>query len=99
MCSTLNYLYFATEAFVPNEVERYRNAILYAYIRNVEGVLGGTTKSGWEEKQAVGEVSSSIDARTIYEKGAPLDNCVGFIDCTKIQMVRPGGFRLLQRAA
>lgn len=37
-------------------------------------------------------------AAAIYEKGAPLDNCAGFIDCTKIQMSRPGGRGSLQRA-
>ena len=25
----------------------------------------------------------------IKERGAPLDNCVGFIDCTRIEMARP----------
>lgn len=26
-----------------------------------------------------------------YSNGAPLESCVGFVDCTKIQMSRPGG--------
>ena len=37
-------------------------------------------------------------AAAIHQKGAPLDNCVGFIDCTKVQMSRPGGAGTLQRA-
>lgn len=35
-------------------------------------------------------------AEIIQENGAALDNCVGFIDCTKIQMVRQGGPRLMK---
>ena len=30
-------------------------------------------------------------ASVIAARGAPLENCVGFIDCTKVQMCRPGG--------
>lgn len=41
---------------------------------------------------------SEMYAKAIQEKGAPLDNCVGFIDCTKIAMARPGGHGALQRA-
>ena len=37
-------------------------------------------------------------AEAISGKGAALKNCVGFIDCTKIQMNRPGGSGTLQRA-
>lgn len=37
-------------------------------------------------------------AELIQENGAALDNCVGFIDCTKIQMQRPGGPGLMQRS-
>ena len=33
----------------------------------------------------------------IKERGAPLENCVGFIDCTRIEMARPGGRAVLQR--
>ena len=29
---------------------------------------------------------AELYAKAIHENGAPLDNCVGFIDCTKIQM-------------
>lgn len=36
-------------------------------------------------------------AQAIKEKGAQLDNCVGFIDCTEIQMDRPGGSGSMQR--
>ena len=37
-------------------------------------------------------------AESIHKAGAPLDSCVGFIDCTKIQMSRPGGHSSLQRS-
>lgn len=37
-------------------------------------------------------------AKSIKEQVVPLDNCVGFIDCTKIQMSRPGGRCALQRS-
>ena len=37
-------------------------------------------------------------AAAIHAKGAPLLHCVGFIDCTKIQMTRPGGSAVLQRS-
>ena len=30
-------------------------------------------------------------AQAIGDSGAPLDRCVGFIDCTKIRMCRPSG--------
>ena len=33
----------------------------------------------------------AVYAEAIHTKGAPLDNCLGFIDCTKIQISRPGG--------
>lgn len=38
-------------------------------------------------------------AETFLEEGAPSENCVGFIDCTKIQMSRPGGLSDYQRSA
>lgn len=37
-------------------------------------------------------------ARAIHDGGAPLERCVGFIDCTKIRMCRPGGHNSYQRA-
>jgi len=37
-------------------------------------------------------------AVAVKEKGAPLDNCLGFIDCSKIEMSRPGGNGTLQRS-
>lgn len=42
---------------------------------------------------------AELYAKAISEKGAPLTNCVGFIDCTKIQMSRPGGRSSLQRSS
>ena len=33
---------------------------------------------------------------SIHKAGAPLNSCVGFIDCTKIKMSRPGGHCSLQ---
>eukprot|EP00171_Calliarthron_tuberculosum_P007558 IDg7558t1 len=41
---------------------------------------------------------AEIYSAAIKERGAPLDNCVGFIDCTKIQMSRPGGSGAIQRS-
>lgn len=40
---------------------------------------------------------AEVYARAIHERGAPLDNCIGFIDCTRIAMCRPGGRGHLQR--
>lgn len=37
-------------------------------------------------------------AKAIHDRGAPLDNCVGFIDCTRIEICRPGGRGILQRS-
>lgn len=37
-------------------------------------------------------------AKAIHDAGSPLPNCVGFIDCTKIRMCRPGGVNAYQRA-
>ena len=37
-------------------------------------------------------------AEAIKNASAPLDSCVGFIDCTKIMMTRPGGSNRDQRA-
>lgn len=34
---------------------------------------------------------AELYANSIKNPGAPLYICVGFIDCTKIQMIRPGG--------
>lgn len=39
-----------------------------------------------------------MHAKAIHEEGAPLNNCVGFIDCTRIAMCRPGGRSVLQRS-
>lgn len=38
-----------------------------------------------------------IYAESITAQGSPLDSCVGFIDCTKIQMHRPGALNANQR--
>lgn len=40
---------------------------------------------------------AAMYAMAIHNAGSPLDNCVGFIDCTKIQMCRPGGPEANQR--
>jgi nuclease HARBI1 len=37
-------------------------------------------------------------SKAIQNRVAPLDSCVGFIDCTKIAMARPGGRTSNQRA-
>lgn len=37
-------------------------------------------------------------ATAVKKKGAPLNECIGFIDCTKIQMCRPGGRGANQRS-
>lgn len=37
-------------------------------------------------------------AQVIKNKGAPLHECVDFIDCTKIGMCRPGGHGINQRS-
>ena len=34
---------------------------------------------------------AALYAECVKDKGAPLDKCVAFIDCTKIRMQRPGG--------
>ena len=34
---------------------------------------------------------AELYADSIKNAGAPLDSCVGFIDCTEIKMTRPGG--------
>lgn len=41
---------------------------------------------------------AQLYAESICCRGSPLDKCVGFIDCTKIQMQRPGGANTNQRA-
>jgi len=41
---------------------------------------------------------ASILAELVCNEGAPLDNCIGFIDCTKIQICRPGGPSVNQRS-
>ena len=37
-------------------------------------------------------------AKAVRDKGGALENCVGFMDGTKIKMCRPGGERANQRA-
>ena len=41
---------------------------------------------------------AELYAKAIRESGAPLDSCVGFIDCTKINISRPGGSGANQRS-
>eukprot|EP00171_Calliarthron_tuberculosum_P002822 IDg2822t1 len=41
---------------------------------------------------------ASIYANAIKNAGAPVQDCIGFIDCTKIRMQRPGGSNTNQRA-
>lgn len=41
---------------------------------------------------------AKIYAEAIKYKGAPLHQCIGFIDCTKIRMCRPGGHGTNQRS-
>lgn len=55
-------------------------------------VLLGTFRDDLVTHRAVGY------ALSIYEQGAPLPNCIGFLDCTKIFMNRPGGVAANQRA-
>lgn len=44
-------------------------------------------------KQRAGEYAKAIE-----EAGSPLEKCVGFIDCTRIRMCRPGGNNAVQRS-
>lgn len=37
-------------------------------------------------------------AQAISNEGAPLDSCFGFMDCTKLEMSRPGGDGAMQRS-
>ena len=41
---------------------------------------------------------AELYADCIKAAGAPLDSCVGFMDCTKIKMTRPGGHGSIQRS-
>lgn len=41
---------------------------------------------------------AELYAAAIEYMGAPLDRCVGFLDCTKIRMTRPGGANVNQRS-
>lgn len=41
---------------------------------------------------------AQLYADPMHQEGAPLGNCVGFIDSTKLQTSRPGGNGCLQRA-
>ena len=41
---------------------------------------------------------SEVHANAIRDSGSPHENCVGFIDCTKIRMARPNCNDLYQRA-
>ena len=49
-------------------------------------------------RQAFLASRAELYANSIKNAGAPLDSCVGFIDCTKIQMCRPGGHGSIQRS-
>ena len=40
---------------------------------------------------------AELYSAAIHDKGAPLENCIGFLDCTKIQNSRPGGAAINQR--
>lgn len=41
---------------------------------------------------------AEINATAVYEKGALLSNCIGFIDCTRISMSRNGGLECYKEA-
>ena len=43
-------------------------------------------------------IRAALYAQAVRDLDAPLDNCVGFMDCTKIQMCRPGGTGAFQRS-
>ena len=51
-----------------------------------------------EFKTALMRDRAQVYADSVSEKGAPLDKCVGFMDCTKIRMERPGGENSMQRS-
>lgn len=63
----------------------------------VEGFVG---KYGYALNMRGGLLRSKAKdyAKAIQDTGAPLPRCVGFIDCTKIRMCRPGGANAYQRA-
>lgn len=41
---------------------------------------------------------AALYSNAVSSRGAPLESCVGFIDCTKIRMTRPGGHGSMQRS-
>lgn len=41
---------------------------------------------------------AELYANAIHEVGAPLDRCLGFMDCAKIKMCRPDGHNSMQRS-
>ena len=56
------------------------------------------TESLLQNKTLLLRDRAALYAECIQLKGAPLDRCVGFIDCTKIRMQRPGGINAFQRS-
>ena len=49
------------------------------------------------QKELIAERASYYRS-AISNKGSPLSNCVGFIDCTKIKLTRPGGASVHQQS-
>lgn len=70
--------------------------VMYEVVESLIGLRGNLLTTF---RETLMRERAEMYAKAIQEKGAPLDNCVGFIDCTKIAMARPGGHGALQRAS
>lgn len=64
----------------------------------VESFVGSKGDLLEKFRYGLGGRGAALHAAAIYDKGAPLYNCVAFIDSTKIQMSQPGGDGANQRA-
>jgi hypothetical protein len=78
--------------------ERHSSAMSEIFWECVEELVGRQMHLVTSSKVNLLASRSHTYAKAIFDRGGPLDNCVGFIDCTKIQMARPGGRGSNQRA-
>lgn len=64
----------------------------------IKSLVGGNRHIMENVRAGIMTTREEMYANVIHEKGAPLSNCVGFIECTKIVMCRPSGRGSLLRA-
>lgn len=87
-------------------MDRHETYVWHACLDDQRGDLGGNREAHGESWTMPGNSPhglvrkrAELYVKKIYERGAPLNNCFGFIDCKLVKRCRPGGRGTLQRAS